>query len=105
MKQIQTRDPNGYASMLVAIEKLGLFGDQLPYPHSSSVQGATKLRELRPRAGRSGWRAFYRRIGRVMVIGAIGPEAETDPRGFRGATGAAKQRLDEFERGRKANHE
>lgn len=97
MNQLRERDPGGYASMLVAVEKLVLFGDTLPFPHSSNVRGASKLRELRPRAGRSRWRAFYRRIRTLIVIGAIGPEAESDPRGFRGATTDAVQRLDEIE--------
>jgi len=63
-----------------AIEKLKALGDQLDYPHSSNVRGGQGLRELRPRAGRSPWRAFYRRIGQVMIIAAIGPEAKVDPR-------------------------
>lgn len=83
-----------------AIAKLRTHGDQLPYPHSSRVQGAAALRELRPRAGRSAWRAFYRRIGTVMVIGAIGPEAQHDPRGFRRAVADAERRLDAWERER-----
>ena len=83
-----------------AIAKLRSHADRLSYPHSSRVQGGVALRELRPRAGRSAWRAFYRRIGDVMVIGAIGPEAQHDPRGFRRAVAEAERRLDawEFER-------
>jgi hypothetical protein len=65
-------------AMLAAVEKLRVMGDRLPFPHSSDVRGATKLRELRPRAGRSPWRGFYRRISKMMVIGAVGPEAESD---------------------------
>lgn len=80
-----------------AVEKLKVLGDQLPFPHSSMVEGADKLRELRPRAGRSAWRAFYRRIGQAMVIGAIGPEAESDPKGFRRAVNKAGKRLAEVE--------
>lgn len=63
------------AAMLHAFEKLEVYGDQLPFPHSSRVKGATQLRELRPRAGRSPWRAFYRRVVDALVFGAIGPEA------------------------------
>lgn len=80
-------------SMAVVVEKLKELGDQLPFPHSSNVRGANKLRELRPRAGRSAWRAFYRRISNTMVIGAIGPEAESNPQGFRRAIRQAEQRL------------
>ena len=80
-----------------AIEKLRALGDQLGYPHSSAVKGAEPLRELRPRAGRSRWRAFYRRLGDVMVIGAFGPEANVDPRGFQASGERAAERLAEFE--------
>ena len=76
-----------------AIAKLREFGDQLGHPHSSAIKGSTALRELRPRAGRSPWRAFYRRAGEVMVIGAFGPEATVDPRGFDRAVQRAEERL------------
>lgn len=83
-------------AMLSAVEKLRALGDQLPFPHSSDVRGSTKVRELRPRAGRSPWRAFYRRISKAMVIGAIGPEAESDRRGFNRAVKNAEERLGEI---------
>jgi hypothetical protein len=70
-----------------------VFGPALPFPHSSAIQGAERLRELRPRAGRSPWRAFYRRLSGVHVIAAIGPEAEADKRGFDRAVAAAITRL------------
>jgi len=57
-------------AMANAIDKLRALGPALPYPHSSDVRGADRLRELRPRAGRSPWRALYRRVGDVMVIAA-----------------------------------
>ena len=85
------------AAMTHAMEKLEALGPHLPYPHSSDVRGASGLRELRPRAGRSPWRAFYRRIGEEMVIGAIGPEAEANPAGFTRAAQDAHRRLDDFE--------
>jgi ribosome-binding protein aMBF1 (putative translation factor) len=69
-------------ALLHAVEKLEAFGPQLGFPHSSAVQGFAGLRELRPRAGRSPWRAFYQRIGDVFVIAAIGPEAQVDHRRF-----------------------
>jgi hypothetical protein len=59
--------------------------------------GARNLRELRPRGGRSPWRAFYRRIGEALVIGAIGPEARVDGRGFSHAVEMAEARLDRVE--------
>lgn len=83
--------------MLNAVEKLKVFGPALPFPHCSAIQGAERLRELRPRAGRSAWRGFYRRLGDVLVIAAIGPEAETDKRGFDRAVAAATMRLAELE--------
>jgi hypothetical protein len=46
-------------ALVRAFDKLEVHGDRLPYPHSGAAAGATKLRELRPRAGRSPWRAFY----------------------------------------------
>ena len=43
----------------------------------------------------SPWRAFYRRIGDVFVIAAVG--AEADPRGFARAVTNALTRLQEME--------
>jgi hypothetical protein len=40
---------------------------------------------------------FCRRIGDVFVIGAVGPEAETDRRGFDRAMADAVARLDAIE--------
>jgi hypothetical protein len=79
-------------AMLHVIEKLRVLRTLLAAPHSSQVKG-TNLRELRPRAGRSRWRAFYRRIGAEMVIGAIGPEAIRDRLGFNRSVEAAATRL------------
>ncbi len=80
-----------------AIAKLRALGDQLGYPHSSAVKSADRLRELRPRAGRSPWRAFYRCIGDIAVIGAFGPEAKVNPRGFQAALQRATDRLATYE--------
>lgn len=66
----------------------------LPFPHSSSVKGAYKLRELRPRGGRSVIRPLYRQFGDTFVIGAYAPEAETDRKGFDRACRAAENRLE-----------
>ena len=81
-----------------AMGKLRELGDQLPFPHSSAVRGADRLRELRPRAGRSPWRALYRRMRDTMVIGAIGPEAKGSTRGFDAAVRKAEERLAEIEK-------
>jgi hypothetical protein len=80
-----------------AVEKLAALGDQLGYPHSSAVRGAVSLRELRPRGGRSPWRALYRRVGDVIVVAAIAPEAHRDHHGFDRAVRRACQQLEEIE--------
>ena len=84
-------------ALIHAVEKLEAFGPQLGYPHTSAVQGFAGLRELRPRAGRSPWRAMYRRVGEVFVIAAVGPEAQSDQRGFDSAAHQAGARLAEIE--------
>jgi len=77
-----------------AVEKLRAEGPALGAPFSSSIVGAGEtLRELRPRQGRSRFRALYRRVGDELVIAAIGPEAAVDRRGFDRAIRAAIDRL------------
>lgn len=90
-------------AMQNAFEKLEVHGDRLPFPHSSRVKGVGQLRELRPRAGRSPWRAFYRRIGDTLIIGAIGPETHADPQGFGRAVRAAGERLSRPEQERRGH--
>ncbi|MFG3554159.1 type II toxin-antitoxin system RelE/ParE family toxin [Micromonospora sp. NPDC047557] len=80
-----------------AVEKLESLGPNLGYPHSSNVRSAVNLRELRPRGGRSRWRAFYSGVGAAFVVGAIGPEAGVDRRGFNRAVAAAEGRIKEVE--------
>jgi hypothetical protein len=81
-----------------ALDKLRAIGPVLGFPHSSAVRASEGgLRELRPRQGRSPWRAFYRQIGSALVVGAIGPEATVDPRGFARAVRVAQERLDQVE--------
>jgi len=77
-----------------AVDKLEAFGPRLPFPHQSDVRDAPGLRELRPRAGRSPWRALYTRIQDEFVIAAIGPEAQVDGRGFRRAVRNALLRIE-----------
>jgi hypothetical protein len=79
-----------------AVDELEAFGPRLPYPHQSDVREATGIRELRPRAGRSPWRALYTRVGSEFVIGAIGPEAEANRQGFRRAVRATLRRLESY---------
>ncbi len=85
------------AAIYNAVRKLEALGPDLPFPHSSEVKGATDLRELRPRRGRSAWRPLYRRVAHMFVIAAVGPEAESNPRGFRKACERAEQRLAELQ--------
>ena len=82
-----------------AREKLVALGDRLPFPHQSAVAGATRLRELRPRAGRSRWRALYSRTSGGYVVLAIAPEAQVDRAGFDRAVGRAVRRLADIEEG------
>jgi hypothetical protein len=81
------------AALINADAKLGAHGPLLGYPHTSAVRGVPALRELRPRAGRSAHRALYRQMGEVFVVAAIGPEAQSDPRGFDRAVRQALERL------------
>jgi hypothetical protein len=76
--------------LISANAKLSAFGPLLGYPHTSAVRGAGKLR---PRAGRSAWRALYRQVGEVFVVAAVGPEAQSDPPGFDRAVRRALNRL------------
>ncbi len=63
------------------IERIALFGPQLPFPHSSQVEG--ELRELRCHYGNTLYRILYRRSNNLFVLlhilekrtGAI-PEAD-----------------------------
>jgi len=75
--------------------KLMAAGPTLSYPHQSAVRGRSGLRELRPRAGRSAWRAFYHRVGDQFVVAAVGPEAQADQRGFDQVVALAVRRLEE----------
>jgi len=91
--------PKEKAALINAEAKLAALGPGLPYPHSSAVRGADRLRELRPRGGRSPWRGLYRQVADEFVIAAVCPEAEVDPRGFAAACRRAEVRLAEMEDG------
>lgn len=62
-----------HRALLNAVRKLGEVGERLGPPHMKPLKGdrAASLRELRPRQGRSDWRAVYRRAGDFYVILAI----------------------------------
>jgi hypothetical protein len=78
-----------------AVGKLAAVGPALPFPHQSAVKAGQGLRELRPRGGRSRWRALYDRRGDTFVIAAVAPEAQVDRRGFDRAVRTALRRLEE----------
>jgi hypothetical protein len=85
------------AALINADRKLQALGPQLPYPHSSAVKGAHRLRELRPRGGRSPWRGLYRQVGDAFVVAAVAPEAQVDGRKFDAACRVAERRLSQIE--------
>jgi hypothetical protein len=85
------------AALINADAKLAAYGPFPGYPHTSAVRGAQGLREPRPRAGRSAWRALYRQAGEVLVVAAAGPQAQSDPRGFDRAVRQAQDRLAKVE--------
>lgn len=89
--------PGERSALYNAVTKLQAIGPNLGYPHSSAVRDADRLLELRPRAGRSPIRALYRQVGDFMVIAAISPEAQHDPKGFKKACRAAERWLGEVE--------
>jgi len=99
-KELGLLSPRERSAVVTAVKKLEALGPALPFPHCSAVHGAERLRELRPRAGRGPSRAFYRRIGDLFVVAAIGPEAGVDQRGFDRAVTAAVARLGEVEEDR-----
>jgi len=57
-----------------AVAKLEAIGSALPYPHSSNVERWNDLRELRPQAGKSPWRALYRQVGDPFVVARSDPK-------------------------------
>jgi hypothetical protein len=89
--------PREQAAVRNAMTKLQEIGPALPFPHSSAVANADRLRELRPRAGNCPWRAFYRQLGDAFVVASVGPEAQVKPRDFTRALHEAEQRLKELE--------
>jgi hypothetical protein len=96
--EIDQLPPAERKAMLNALDKLAILGDQPDYPHTSQIK-ETDLREVRPRAGRSPWRALYQRDAGVMLVAAISPEAQHDARGFQRATKVAHTCLQEYKSG------
>jgi len=97
IERSEIEDLTERAALQHAGEKLLAEGPRLRFPHQSAVQGdaGRKLRELRPRRGRSPWRALYRQFDkRTLVILAVGPEAQRDKRGFDATVRRATDRFD-----------
>jgi hypothetical protein len=67
------KSKEAHRSLINAALKLRDLGERLGPPHVKLLQGnaANGLRELRPKQGRSDWRAIYRRSGSVYVILAV----------------------------------
>jgi hypothetical protein len=100
LRHVKATQASEFTAVLTAVDKLRHLGPQLPFPHQSGVKGreGRRLRELRPRQGRSRWRPLYRQVtDAVFVILAIAPEAQIDQRGFNRAVRAAQRRLSEIE--------
>jgi hypothetical protein len=79
-----------------ATAKLQALGPALAYLHTSAVPPTAGFRELRPRAGRSGWRVLHRQVGDRFVIAAVAPGAKDHPQGFTWACAAAEERFNEL---------
>jgi hypothetical protein len=94
-QELQGLPPDERVALLRAVQKLEALGPRLPFPHQSAVRAGEGLRELRPRGGRSPWRAFYNRSENTFIIAAVAPEAEVDRRGFQRAVATARRRLEE----------
>jgi hypothetical protein len=64
------KSKEGHRAIINAVLKPRELGERLEPPHMKPLQGAgaSGLRELRPRQGRSDWRAIYRRAGSIYVI-------------------------------------
>ncbi|MEZ5080189.1 MAG: type II toxin-antitoxin system RelE/ParE family toxin [Thermoleophilia bacterium] len=72
----QVRDKRLRSAIFTAVDKLRILGPKTIEPHSKKIQGANKLRELRPRGGQCTVRPLYvQRNEREYVILAIAPEA------------------------------
>lgn len=85
------------AALINADAKLGAYGPLLGHPHTCAVRVPRRCASFAPGAGRSPYRALYRQVGEVFVVAAVGPEAQSGPRGFRRAVRRALERLAKVE--------
>ena len=87
------RDKRLRVAIFTVVDKLRVLGPKTIEPHSKKIQGASKLRELRPRGGQSTIRPLYvQRDDREFVILAIAPEAMENPTGFSASVERARAR-------------
>lgn len=63
---LEALDDRDFAVLENQLERLELFGPQLPFPYSSQVEG--ELRELRCHIGRRHIRFLYRRSDNLFVL-------------------------------------
>ena len=86
------KSKEAHRSIINAVLKLRELGERLEPPHMKPLQGhaASGLRELRPKQGRSDWRAIYRRAGSIYVILAVDRHANFESLVARAQTRAAR---------------
>lgn len=90
LKSFGAREQKG---ALIVVDFLSQLGIKIKEPHMKPLQGEKKLRELRPGGGKTLIRPLYFQLDRrTFKIVAIGPEAMTDPVGFKSAVARAKGR-------------
>ena len=66
------------------------------YPATMRDVLAVAILDREGNAGRSAWRALYRRVGDVFVIAAVGPEAQASPREFERMVTLAIQHMEKL---------
>jgi hypothetical protein len=81
----------GQETIDAVVEKLGVAGVQLPFPHSCSIEGTREpLRELRPKAGRSPLRVFYAFDPHRDAVLLLGGDKSGDPKFYKRMTAKAE---------------
>ncbi len=95
---LSIREPREARAVDHAQVALDALGRDPGYPLTSAVRGTRLqgMRELRPRGGRCRHRVLFVARGDVILLLAVAPEAQRDPRGFRRAVRIAEQRSAEI---------
>ena len=76
-------DEAGQEAVDAVVEKLGVAGIRLSFPHSSAINGSKlALRELRPKSGRSPLRVFYAFAPSRDAILLLGGDKSSDDRWY-----------------------